>query len=99
MTVDYELARIRSAPARATRDGRYRRILWIALGVNLGMFAVEIAAGVVSESVSLRADALDFLGDAANYALALAVAGRALRWRAAAALAKGGVMGAFGLCV
>jgi Co/Zn/Cd efflux system component len=57
-------------------------------------FAIEIVAGVVSESVSLRADALDFLGDAANYALALAVNGRALRWRAAAALVKGGVMGA-----
>ena len=80
-------------------DARYRRILWVALAINLAMFFVEIAASFVSGSVSLRADALDFLGDAANYALALAVFGMALRWRASAALLKGGVMGAFGLWV
>lgn|SRR5487761_380589 len=80
-------------------DKRYRRILWVALGINLAMFFVEIMASLFSASVSLRADALDFLGDAANYALALAVFGMALRWRAAAALLKGGVMGAFGLWV
>ena len=78
-------------------DRRYRRALGIALGINLVMFFVEIAASFFSGSVSLRADALDFLGDSANYALALAVVGMALRWRAAAALLKGGVMGAFGL--
>ena len=99
MTVEYEMGRSRAAPARASVDEHYRRILWIALTINLAMFAVEIAAGVVSRSVSLRADALDFLGDAANYALALAVIGHTLRWRAAAALIKAGVMGAFGLWV
>jgi Co/Zn/Cd efflux system component len=80
-------------------DRRYQRILWVALLVNLSMFFVEIVASIVSQSVSLRADALDFLGDAANYALALAVVGLALRWRAMAALVKGSVMGAFGLWV
>jgi Co/Zn/Cd efflux system component len=80
-------------------DSRYRRILRTALGINLAMFFVEIAASLVSDSVSLRADALDFLGDAANYALALAVIGMALRWRASAALLKGGIMAAFGLWV
>jgi Co/Zn/Cd efflux system component len=80
-------------------DARYRRILWLALGINLTMFFVEIAASVVSDSVSLRADALDFLGDAANYAVALAVFGFTLRWRASAALLKGTVMGAFGVWV
>jgi Co/Zn/Cd efflux system component len=82
-----------------TTDGRYRQILWVALAINLAMFVVEIAASLVSGSVSLRADALDFLGDAANYALALAVFGMALRWRSSAALLKGAVMGAFGLWV
>jgi Co/Zn/Cd efflux system component len=87
------------AASGAHPDERYRRILWGALGINLAMFAVEIAASVVSDSVSLRADALDFLGDAANYALALAVFGMAPCWRAGAALVKGGVMGGFGLWV
>ena len=78
---------------------RYRRVLWAALAVNLAMFLVEIVASIIAGSVSVRADALDFLADAANYTVALAVAGRALRWRARAALLKGAVMGLFGLWV
>src|SRR6267154_2766245 len=73
-------------------DHRYRRILWVALTVNLAMFGIEIAASIVAGSVSLRADALDFLGDAANYAVALAVVGLSLQWRAGAALLKGSVI-------
>src|SRR5438552_14508801 len=80
-------------------DPGYRQILWVALTVNLAMFGVEIAASFMAGSVSLRADALDFLGDAANYAVALAVVGLALHWRARAALLKGAVMGLFGLWV
>ena len=80
-------------------DTRYRRILWVALGLNAAMFLIEIVASVIAGSVSLRADALDFLGDAANYAIALAVVGLALNWRARAALLKGSVMGMFGLWV
>ena len=80
-------------------DNRYRRILWAALAVNLTMFGIELVASIVAGSVSLRADALDFLTDAANYAVALAVVGLALQWRARAALLKGGVMGLFGLWV
>jgi len=41
----------------------------------------------------------DFLGDAANYGISLLVVGMALRYRAMAALAKGGTMGLFGLWV
>jgi Co/Zn/Cd efflux system component len=87
-----------SAPAPPP-DARYRRILWVALAINLTMFFVEVVASFWANSISLQADALDFLGDAANYALALAVFGLALRWRATAALLKGVVMGAFGLWV
>src|SRR5712675_92226 len=36
-------------------DHRYRRILWVALTVNLAMFGIEIAASIVAGSVSLRA--------------------------------------------
>ena len=75
--------------AETLDDTRWRRALWIALGVNFGMFAVEMAAGAAADSRALQADALDFLGDAANYAISLLVAGMALVWRARAALAKG----------
>lgn len=71
------------------QDKGWRRVLWIALAINAGMFAVEIVAGVAAQSAALKADALDFLGDSANYAISLGVAGLALQWRARAALAKG----------
>jgi Co/Zn/Cd efflux system component len=77
----------------------YRRILWIALAVNLAMFAVEIGAGLAAQSVSLLADSLDFLGDAANYGISLFVLGMALQWRARASLIKAASMGAFGLWI
>jgi Co/Zn/Cd efflux system component len=63
------------------------------------MFLVEVGAGLAAGSASLQADALDFLGDAANYAISLAVVGMALRYRALAALTKGSTMGLFGLWV
>jgi len=44
---------------------------------------------VAAESSALKADALDFLGDAINYGIAVGVAGLALSWRARAALLKG----------
>ena len=87
------------APPPATTDKRWRRALWIALVVNAGMFAVELGAGVAADSRSLQADALDFFGDAANYAISLAVAGMALTWRARAALFKGATLLALGLWV
>ncbi|BEU97243.1 cation diffusion facilitator family transporter [Acidovorax sp. DW039] len=86
------------APAGST-DPRYRRVLWIALIVNAAMFMVEMGAGMRSGSASLLADAIDFLGDAANYGLSLWVLSMALAWRARAALVKGASMLAFGIFV
>jgi Co/Zn/Cd efflux system component len=74
-------------------------VLWIVLGINAAMFLVEMAAGLAAGSASLQADALDFLADAANYVISLAVLGHGLRWRAGAALVKGLSMAVFGLWV
>jgi Co/Zn/Cd efflux system component len=71
----------------------------VALAVNAGMFLAEIVAGVAAGSASLQADALDFLGDAANYAISLGVAGMALAWRARAALVKGASLAGLGAWV
>jgi Co/Zn/Cd efflux system component len=76
-----------------------RRVLWAVLAINAGMFLIEIGAGLAAGSASLQADALDFLGDTANYAISLIVIGMALRYRATAALAKGATMALFGLWV
>ena len=76
-----------------------RRILWTALVINGAMFLVEIGAGLAAGSASLQADALDFFGDAANFAISLFVVGMALRYRATAAMVKGLTMGTFGLWI
>ena len=83
----------------ALNDPRWRRILWAALLINAAMFGVEIVAGVAADSRALQADALDFFGDAANYAISLGVAGMVLAWRAKAALVKAATMLAFGFWV
>ena len=85
--------------ARRQLDGRYRRVLWVALGINATMFLAEVMAGFAAQSVSLQADALDFLGDTANYGMSLFALGMAVRWRSRAALIKGATMGLFGLWV
>jgi Co/Zn/Cd efflux system component len=88
------------AESSAAADSpRYRRILWIALTVNFAMFGIEIGAGFQSGSVSLLADAIDFFGDAANYAVTLAVLSMGLVWRARAALLKAASMLGFGVFV
>ena len=85
------------------RDGPstavYGRVLWTVLFINAAMFVIEMTAGVIGESVALQADAVDFLGDTATYAITLMVLGAGIRWRAAAALIKGASMGVFGLWV
>ena len=85
--------------AQQARNPAYRRILWIALIVNLAMFVIEIGAGVQSGSVALMADAVDFFGDAANYALALFVLGLAPIWGTRVAQLKAWTMIAFGVFV
>ena len=77
----------------------YRRVLWLALIVNLSMFFLEAASGLTSGSVSLQADALDFFSDATNYGLSLSVLSLAPMWRAGTALVKGISMGLFGAWV
>lgn len=82
-------------------DGRspgYRRALVAVIAINAALFLVEMSAGFLGESQALKADAMDFAGDTATYALSLAVIGTSLHIRATAALFKGaslGLMAAF----
>ena len=85
-----------TSESKPSVDPRWRRALWIALSVNITMFVVELGAGELADSRALQADALDFFGDAANYAISLGVAGLALAWRARAALIKGITLAALG---
>lgn len=74
-------------------------MLWIALLLNAAMAVVELAAGAVAGSLALWADAADFVADAANYAISLAVLGAGVAIRARVAWLKGAAMGLIGLAV
>lgn len=71
----------------------------MVIAINGAMFIVEMSAGAFAGSKALQADALDFLGDTATYAISLYVIGMSLRVRATAALVKGGSLAAMGLWV
>ena len=86
-TKESELAELRA---------RQGRVLGAVLAINASMFLIEFAAGLASRSTALLADSLDMLGDSLVYGFSLYVLHRSARWRAGAALAKGGVMAAFG---
>ena len=80
-------------------DSGYRKVLWIALAINAVMFLVELAASTASGSASLAADAVDFAGDAGNYALSLAALTAGGLWASRVALGKGLAMAAYGIGV
>src|ERR671919_3078050 len=77
----------------------YLRVLWTVIAINASMFVVEMASGIAAGSMALQADALDFLGDTATYAISLYVIGRPAGVRASAALLKGFSLGVLGLWV
>ena len=83
----------------ATTDASLRRVLVAVLAINLVLFAGEFSVGAWIRSSGLQADSLDSLGDALVYALSLYAVGRSLRWRAGAALLKGGIQAVFGIAV
>ena len=88
-----------NVPPSPGRDLSYRRALWIALIANLAMFGVELAASWWSGSSALAADAADFLGDSANYALSLGAIALGGAWVSRVALLKGGAMSLYGIGV
>jgi cation diffusion facilitator family transporter len=76
-----------------------RRVLTIVLGINAAMFVIEFGAGLAAGSAALMADSVDMLGDALVYILSLYALSRSERWKAGAAVAKGGFILLFGIGV
>jgi Co/Zn/Cd efflux system component len=78
---------------------QYKKVLVIALVVNALMFIAEVITSYYSNSVSLLADSVDFLGDSANYAISIFVLNKTLATRARASILKSASMAAFGIGV
>lgn len=78
---------------------RQGKTLKMVLWINIVMFFLEFAFGIISKSSALLADSLDMLGDAAVYGFSLYVLHRGALLRARAAMMKGGIMLLSGLFV
>ena len=50
---------------------RQRTVLIIVMVINLAMFVIEFAGGLIARSSVLMAESVDMLGDASVYALSL----------------------------
>ena len=77
----------------------FKRVLWISLILNFGMFFVEVIYGVLAGSLSLRADAIDFLGDGINYFVTLFILNSAIKTKAKVSLTKAVFMIVFGVWI
>lgn len=80
-------------------NAHYKKALILVIAINASMFVVEMTSGLLSGSMALRADALDFLGDSLTYGLSLLVIGQSLQTRSKAALFKAFSLFAMGLWV
>jgi Co/Zn/Cd efflux system component len=76
-----------------------RRVLVVVMMLNLLMFVLEFAAGIIADSAALMADSVDMLGDGLVYGISLYALEKSLKWRAGMALIKGGFILALGLGV
>ena len=93
------MARMMSDACCTGKEISYPRVLWIALVANAAMFLVEVVAAAWSGSSALAADAADFLGDSANYALSLGAIALGGVWISRVALLKGAAMSVYGIAV
>ena len=70
-------------------DKAQRRLLWTVLVLNGVMFFVEFIAGWLADSSGLIADSLDMLADTLVYAVSLHAVGKAIKYKANAAIFNG----------
>ncbi len=74
-----------NSASEATAAAKEASTLKILLGINAGMFAIEMGTGLLAQSTGLIADSLDMFADAAVYGLALFAVGRSAQLQVRAA--------------
>ena len=81
-------------------DGKtLKKVLFLVLFINFGMFLIEVIGGFMAHSNALLADSLDMLGDAFVYGISIAVLYKHPSVRAKGSLVKGIMMLLLGLFV
>lgn len=81
------------------QTAEFKSVLWVIIAINVAMFFIELVASFGANSMALRADALDFLGDSFTYAITLIAIGFSLKWRASVAMFKGITLAIMGIWV
>lgn len=76
----------------STETAEQRRTLKIALSLNATMFAIEVTAGIIGNSMGLVAEGLDNLTDAAAYGIAMLAITQGAMFKARAATVSGVVL-------
>lgn len=76
-----------------------RRILWIVLALNLLLVVGLAITGVLADSSSLIANALDNASDAAVYVVSLIAVGRSQQWKRVTAVCSGVLLLVFAVVV
>ncbi len=84
---------------KAIKLDEYRKVLNIVFGIHIVMFIVSFTVAIISKSSSVFADSVDFIGDAAGYALSIYVLYKRQIVRAAVSIAKSFTMMCFGTLV
>lgn len=78
-SVPFDSTNVDGMQDKAQDSSNQKKLLWQVLAINLLFFVLEMATGLVSQSMGLIADSLDMLADSVVYGLALiAVGGSAL---------------------
>ncbi len=77
----------------------YRYALCVVFGIHIFMFIVSFTAAILGKSSAVMADSIDFIGDAASYALSMYVLTKAKSIRATVSIAKAVTMIVFSLLV
>ncbi len=80
-------------------DPAFRNSLRKCMAANLFMFLLEMIAGSYAKSLSILADAMDFLSDSVSYALGLYALGKPPRFRSYVALFNALTMAVLGLWI
>jgi Co/Zn/Cd efflux system component len=75
----------------------YVRVLWVVVAMNAAMFVLGLIITATSGSVAVRADLLDFLGDALATGLGLLLVGRPQQLRSRVSFWQGVSLGMLGL--
>jgi Co/Zn/Cd efflux system component len=77
----------------------YKHALCVVFGIHIFMFIVSFTAAILGKSSAVMADSIDFIGDAASYALSMYVLTKSKSIRATVSIAKAITMIVFSLMV